>query len=127
MISISNKLRIVAKEWVTIPGCEPLSMVTSVNLLKCYGNGCKSAYAKLDKALAAIEGSYVERFNNGDLFFVLPDFKKYGCKNCKSPTDYYAILRSLAEDPGDDVKNIQFIDYGDIVNNIANEYRGICW
>ena len=98
-IYIANKLEVVCTDRIAVPGCEPESALTSVVLSRL--RTCKSAYVKLDLALAAIPGSSIEwQVNNGmsngarRKWFVLPPY--YPQCPCNWMPDYYAILRSLA-------------------------------
>lgn len=126
-IQISNKLRIIADQWVMIPGCEPTSMVTSTGLLQTYSKNCTSSYVSTTNALAAISGSYIEISPQGDKYFVIPTFKNIGCTSCDAKPDYYALLRSVAEDPGDEIKSIYEMDYENMLDTIVEEYPGLCW
>lgn len=98
-ISIALKLEVVGSDNIPIPGCEPEASFTSSSL--SHLRLCKSTYAKLDVALAAIPGSTIEwQVNNGESngsrkkWFVLPPHNQ-DCP-CDPIPDYYAILRSLA-------------------------------
>ena len=100
-IYIANKLEVVGADSVAVPGCEPEASFTTTSL--SWMHRCKSAYVKLSVALAAIPGSTVEwQWNAGQSngstqkWFVLPPY--YVECPCTPMPDYYAILRSLADD-----------------------------
>ena len=127
MAIITNKLKIHGGNLIIVPGCEPFSLVSNIGPELAYGGDCKSCYVKLEKALAAIPGSYVVSVPFCDKYFVIPIFHKDGCKNCKSLDDYYKILRDLTEDTRDDLKSMHEIDYEMILDDIIENYGGICW
>ena len=99
-IVIQNRLEVIGPDTVIIPGCEPISALTSPTLSR--NSPCHGATVKLADALAAIPGSSVEfQINNGESngssrkWFVLPPVSQ-DCP-CDSIIDVYAILRELAQ------------------------------
>lgn len=97
MIRIANKLEVKRGNVIQVPGCEPLSAVTSFTLLA--NNPCANTQVALADALDAIPGSSVQiLLNPRTLVFVLPDGppSQYGCAT-ETCNDWYAILRELGE------------------------------
>lgn len=94
MINIANKLTVLPGNIILIPGCEPLSELSSLSLSA--NINCKSSVITLAAALEAIPGSTVEILSNPkSFFFVLPEGPPTtpGCNSCDSGVDWYQILR----------------------------------
>jgi len=126
-MAILNRLKIHGNNMIMVPGCEPFSLVSNIGPELAYGGSCKSCYVTIEKALAAIPGSYIMSVPFSDKYFVIPIFHKEGCNDCKSLEDYYKILRDLTEDSGGDLKSMHEIDYTQVLDDIIENYGGICW
>lgn len=97
MIRIGNKLEVKRGNVIQVPGCEPLSAVTSYVLLA--NNECANTQVTLEDALDAIPGSFVQiLLNPRTLLFVLPDGppSQFGCAT-EYCNDWYGILREVGE------------------------------
>ena len=104
-IVIELKLEVIGPDTIIVPGCEPLSSLTSPTLARW--STCRHATVKLADAMAAIPGSRIEfQINNGmsnggtKKWFILPPFD-VSCP-CKTLPDYYKILRDLEPSVEDD-------------------------
>lgn len=100
VISIANKLWINEGGKIMIPGCEPISELTSVTLANNIKNcGCSEILAT--KAVTLVPGSYIEinPFDPTMRFFVLPNGPPPDGDQCpkKCAADWYAMLRCHAE------------------------------
>lgn len=100
-INITLQLEVLPNRKILVPGCEPSSALSSRVLASYLAiNGCGNALVDLDIALANIPGSTVKlgsNFNRGvrQQWFVLPP-KDTDCP-CADYTDWYDVLRSLAD------------------------------
>jgi len=116
MIKIANKLEIKRGNVIQVPGCEPLSAVTSFTLLT--SNDCQNTQVTLEDALDAIPGSTVEMtLNPKTRYFVFPDGPppQFGC-TIQYCNDWYAILRTVGQpveitDPACEGKPTDGFDY----------------
>lgn len=92
---IANKLEIRRGGYILVPGCEPLSNLTSLKLLE--QAPCQNTYVLLEDALEAIPDAIIEiTYNPHTRWFVLPSGPppQYGCAETDC-TDWYEILRQL--------------------------------
>jgi len=95
-VQIANKLEVLLGNVVLVPGCEPISDLTSTTLAA--NMHCLASVVAVRDALEAIPGSTLEfQSNPRRLFFVLPSGPPPtpGCGVCVDQPDYYAILRSI--------------------------------
>lgn len=102
-MEIVRRLEVIGQDRILIPGCEPVSEVTSPTLMRELRKGglCTNSYAYLQEALDAIPGSYVEfgvNYGYGPIkkFFVLPPAT---IRCCDSGLDWFSILKSLPGNP----------------------------
>lgn len=98
VINITNKLEVKPGNVIQVPGCEPISELSS-NTLSA-NRDCNSSIITLGAALAAIPGSTVEiAYNPKRFLFVLPEGPptEFGCNSCDSGIDWYQILRDAAD------------------------------
>lgn len=108
-ITIANKLEVLLGNVIIVPGCEPVTDITSTTLAA--NMQCKTSVIKLEDALCAVPGSTLEfQKNPRRLFFVLPSGPPThpGCDACNSQPDWYALLRDVCP-PGGLPKTIQEI------------------
>lgn len=97
MITIANKLTVMDGNVISVPGCEPLSELSSLSLAA--NINCNASVITLAAALEAIPGSTVEiQYNPKKFLFVLPEGppSKHGCVSCTGIDDWYQILRDSA-------------------------------
>jgi len=96
MVSIANKLEVKDGNVIQVPGCEPLSELSSLTLAA--NIDCKSAVITLAAALEAIPGSTIEMTKPKKIYFVLPDGppSRYGCTTCAGIDDWYQVLREAS-------------------------------
>ncbi len=103
-IHISLQLEVQANNKVFIPGCEPMSSLSSKTLssymAKC--EYCKNPMVDVDVILDEIEGTYLKlgtNFGRGNMrqkWLVFPSLEA-GCP-CGSYEDWYEKLKELAKD-----------------------------
>jgi len=98
-VTIQNKLRVLPGNQIIVPGCEPVSALTSVTLMA--NSTCKSSIISLAKAKEVIPtATLVWTLNPKQLWFVLPDGppQNFGCDQKCRITDWYQILRDSSEE-----------------------------
>lgn len=98
-MEIRNKIEIKRGGFIQVPGCEPLSDLTSNTLLANFK--CKNTIVTLEQAMAAIPDATIETtYNPTTNWFVLPDGppSKFGCEGLCQNNDWYAILRNIGEE-----------------------------
>jgi len=109
MTTVKNKLEIKNGNVIQIPGCEPISSLSSLALSR--NIHCNAAVIPLADALALIPGSRVVRVMmprghiQTGLFFELPDGPPpdgFSC-TCKLE-DWYKILKDHARPPEEEKK-----------------------
>lgn len=94
---VSNKIEVRRGGYILVPGCEPLSNLTSPTLLANF-EVCNNTYVKLEDALEAIPDATIEyTYNPFTRWFVLPSGSpapEFGCREMTCD-DWYAILRAI--------------------------------
>lgn len=99
-ISIRGRIEVLPGNKFMVPGCEPVSALTSVSLDE--NRVCATTVVDLADALMVVPGSTVEMtYNPRRKWFVLPNgpgpdpsqCDQPGC--CPSVPDWYAALRSI--------------------------------
>lgn len=94
-IDIANALEIKHGDVILVPGCEPISTVTSVTLDTT--RECNNAEVSLSAALEAIPEATIRVTPNPlTRWFVLPEGPStpHECP-CRSIEDYYELLRQI--------------------------------
>jgi hypothetical protein len=116
----SHQIEILPGNRLIVPGCEPTSYVSSRTLSYAYAKElkCGNGYVNLKAALAGIPGSYVKygvdwgRGGWRTRFFVFPEQSR-DCP-CNILVDYYAILRSLAQEDQTVTENYDYCKMNDM-------------
>lgn len=98
MIVVRRRLEVFGEDSIMVPGSEPESSLSSLTLSRWIER--KNIMVKVNTALAAIPGSYIEyQINNGRnagirrKWFVLPD-EQITCP-CSSKLDWFQILKDI--------------------------------
>lgn len=125
-IEIANKLEVkrgngALAGFIQVPGCEPLSDLTSASLLA--NRECGTTLVRLEDALEAIPGSSTTiTYNPTILWFILPSGPPpaHGCSGNNTCTDYYEILRNIGQPFEDEVVN----DCGKKATDSFDWFRG---
>ncbi len=116
-ITIRNMLEIRADNTIAVPGCEPISSLTSNSLAE--NMDCRGPVIDLATALEVIPGSTVVMMDNGGgalgtirRFFVLPDGPPPSPANCEEGaaicrTDWYAIMKENARQITSETDEVQ--------------------
>jgi hypothetical protein len=104
IIAIANKLEVKPDGSIQVPGCEPVSSLTSLALSRNFF--CNSSVIDVKLALSLIPGSKLLKVTTpighlgSGFFFVLPEGPPIDgnkCNHCVE--DYYKILRENAKPP----------------------------